>query len=130
MNILFCSQGILGDRHINVKSGNKFITTKFFHQVVEPTVILSTLWLIRQKRGCSLPLFATRIPRSPPALPSTLTRRPGLHKRAHPCTLPLKDDKQCSLFPVSYIEPYFLLSIPWFDFPSRFFSIYVIFLQQ
>src|SRR6218665_314147 len=24
-----------------------------------------------------------------------LTRRPGLRKRAHPFTLPLKDDKQC-----------------------------------
>ena|SRR6218665_1381111 len=35
------------------------------------------------------------IPRSPPALsPPILTRRPGLRKRAHPFTLPLKDDKQ------------------------------------
>src|SRR6218665_2334754 len=36
-----------------------------------------------------------KIPRSPPALPPILTRRPGLRKRAHPFTLPLKDDNQC-----------------------------------
>src|SRR6218665_450450 len=27
--------------------------------------------------------------------PPIVTRRPGLRKRAHPFTLPLKDDKQC-----------------------------------
>src|SRR6218665_2538042 len=30
-----------------------------------------------------------------PLFPPILTRRPGLRKRAHPFTLPLKDDKQC-----------------------------------
>ena len=30
-----------------------------------------------------------------PLFPPILTRRPGLRKRAHPLTLPLKDDKQC-----------------------------------
>jgi len=30
-----------------------------------------------------------------PLFPPILTRRPGLCKRAHPFTLPLKDDKQC-----------------------------------
>src|SRR6218665_3420041 len=30
-----------------------------------------------------------------PLFPPTLNRRPGLRKRAHPFTLPLKDDKQC-----------------------------------
>src|SRR6218665_3200505 len=39
--------------------------------------------------------YSQLIPRSPPALPPILTRRPGPRKRAHPFTLPLKDDKQC-----------------------------------
>src|SRR6218665_1843751 len=30
-----------------------------------------------------------------PLFPPLLTRRPGLRKRAHPLTLPLKNDKQC-----------------------------------
>src|SRR6218665_406297 len=30
-----------------------------------------------------------------PLFPPILTRRSGLRKRAHPFTLPLKDDKQC-----------------------------------
>src|SRR6218665_548571 len=30
-----------------------------------------------------------------PLFSPILTRRPGLRKRAHPFTLPLKDDKQC-----------------------------------
>src|SRR6218665_1183155 len=30
-----------------------------------------------------------------PLFPPILTRRPGLRERAHPFTLPLKDDKQC-----------------------------------
>src|SRR6218665_3824068 len=47
-------------------------------------------WPQRDGRLCS-----QLIPRSPPAPLPILTRRPGLHKRAHPFTLPLKDDKQC-----------------------------------
>src|SRR6218665_2869678 len=56
-----------------------------------------------------------------------LTRRPGVRKRAHPFTLPLKDDKQC--IPVSYIAPCFLLSSPRFVFPIGF-SIYLTLFPQ
>ena len=59
------------------------------------TVKLSILWLTRQKIGCSLPLFATHTTFSARSYPPILTRWPGLRKRAHPFTLPLKDDKQC-----------------------------------
>src|SRR6218665_1923335 len=76
------------------------------------TVLLSTLWLIWQKILAALFCYSQLIglrARSPPALPPILARRPDLRKRAHPFTLPLKDDKQCRLFHVSYIEPRFLL---------------------
>src|SRR6218665_2833098 len=56
-----------------------------------------------------------------PLFPPTLTRRPGLRKRAHPFTLPLKDDKQCiprvlyrALLPPVQSQA---------CFPHRFFSI-------
>jgi len=74
---------------------------KFIHTCrlpSRPTVILSKLWLIRQTIGCSPPLFATHATFSA-CLPPILTRRPGLRKRAHPFTLPLKDDKQCPIWP-------------------------------
>src|SRR6218665_2174624 len=69
------------------------------------TVLLSTLWLIWQKILAALFCYSQLIglrARSPPALPPILARRPDLRKRAHPFTLPLKDDKQCRLFHVSY----------------------------
>src|SRR6218665_1646411 len=63
--------------------------------------------------------YSQLMPRSPPALPPILTRRPGLRKRAHPFTIPLKDDKQC-IPCVLYIEHCFLLFSPRFVFPSVF----------
>src|SRR6218665_1943952 len=95
------------------------------------TIILSTLWLIRQKIDCrvtALLRYSQLIPCSPPALPPIHTRRPGLRKRAHPFTLPLKDDKQC-IPRVLYIEPCFLLSSPRFVFPI-YFSLYLTLFPQ
>src|SRR6218665_204167 len=81
--------------------------------------MLSTLWLTRQKIGCSPPLYHTTF--SAPTSPPILARRPGLRKRGHPFTLPLTDDKQFILR-VLY-RAVFLLSGPRFVF-----SLYLVFL--
>src|SRR6218665_1919231 len=56
-----------------------------------------------------------------PLFPPILTRWPGLRKRAHPFTLPLKDDKQC--IPRVIYRALLPPVQSYVCFPHRFFSI-------
>src|SRR6218665_1836983 len=97
-----CSRSLYAARILKAHG----LPTSSLHEVIRAPVLARLLYAAPAWRGFATAHDCSRIDRfinkavnlgylPADCLPPILTRRPGLRKRVHPFTLPLKDDKQC-----------------------------------